>query len=199
MPRSSPAHAAEVRDRILDGADRAFRASGFRGTTIPDIAAQAGVSVGLIYRYFASKEELFLSVCQGRTERQLDELAVSLAGIADPVDRLRMAVDTFVRSLVDEGWGAIVVQAWAEADHNPRLRDLLNRLFDQERGFAAMFVREAIARGEAAPELDVEAVSLAAALLLDGAIAHQAERGPRFDAEAVGRALTTVLGMPLQH
>ena len=199
MPRTSAAHLAQVRDRILDGADRAFRTSGFRGTTIPDIAGEAGVSVGLIYRYFPSKEELFLSVCQAKTEQQLDELAVALAGIADPLDRLGLAIDTFVRSLVEEGWGAIVVQAWAEADNNPRLRDLLSRQFDQERGFAAMFIREAIARGEAAPDLDVESLSLAAAMLLDGAIAHQAERGPRFDADAVARALITVLGQPLSR
>ena len=199
MPRTSAAHLAQVRDRILDGADRAFRTSGFRGTTIPDIAGEAGVSVGLIYRYFPSKEELFLSVCQAKTEQQLDELAVALAGIADPVDRLGLAIDTFVRSLVEEGWGAIVVQAWAEADNNPRLRDLLSRQFDQERGFAAMFIREAIARGEAAADLDVESLSLAAAMLLDGAIAHQAERGPRFDADAVAQALITVLGQPLSR
>jgi AcrR family transcriptional regulator len=199
VPRTSAAHLAQVRDRILDGADRAFRTSGFRGTTIPDIAGEAGVSVGLIYRYFPSKEELFLSVCQAKTEQQLDELAVALAGIADPVDRLGLAIDTFVRSLVEEGWGAIVVQAWAEADNNPRLRDLLSRQFDQERGFAAMFIREAIARGEAAADLDVESLSLAAAMLLDGAIAHQAERGPRFDADAVARALITVLGQPLSR
>jgi AcrR family transcriptional regulator len=199
VPRTSAAHLAQVRDRILDGADRAFRTSGFRGTTIPDIAGEAGVSVGLIYRYFPSKEELFLSVCQAKTEQQLDELAVALAGIADPLDRLGLAIDTFVRSLVEEGWGAIVVQAWAEADNNPRLRDLLSRQFDQERGFAAMFIREAIARGEAAPDLDVESLSLAAAMLLDGAIAHQAERGPRFDADAVARALITVLGQPLSR
>jgi hypothetical protein len=61
-----------------------------------------------------------------------------------------------------------------------------------------MFIREAIARGEASPDLDVEALAMAAALLLHGAIAHQAERGPRFDAEQVVRAITTVLGQPLR-
>jgi hypothetical protein len=60
-----------------------------------------------------------------------------------------------------------------------------------------MFIREAIARGEAPADVDVEALALAAALLLHGAIAHQAERGPAFDGEAVVRAITTVLGQPL--
>ena len=197
-PRETPAeHAAAVRERILEGAGRAFAAQGFRAN-VPAIAAEAGVSVGLIYRYFPSKEELFLAVCSQQTDAKLDELARTLAGIPDPRARLESAVNVFVSSLEEESWGAIVVHAWAEADRNPRVRDLLQRMFDQERGFAAMFIREAIARGEADAAIDVEGVSLAAGMLLLGAIAYQAERGPGFDPVPVARAITTVLGAQLQ-
>jgi len=153
VPRATAEHAAEVRQRIMEGADRAFRDAGFRGTSIPDIAGAAGVSVGLIYRYFPSKEELFLSVCQLRTDTQLNELAGALGAIADPTERLQAGIEYFVRSLVEQGWGSIVIHALAEADRNPRLRDMLVRLTEQERGFAAMFLREAIARGEASTEV----------------------------------------------
>jgi AcrR family transcriptional regulator len=165
---------------------------------MPTIAAEAGVSVGLIYRYFPSKEELFLAVCARETDAKLDELAVTLARIPDPTDRLGAAVDQFVASL-EGSWGSIVVHAWAEADRNARVRDMLGRLFEQQRGFSALFIREAIARGEAPPELDVEAVSLAAGLLLHGAIAYQAERGGAFDAGLVRRAITTVLAGQLRR
>jgi AcrR family transcriptional regulator len=199
IPRETPAqHAAAMRGRILDGASRAFAASGFHGTVMPAIAAEAGVSVGLIYRYFPSKEELFLAVCARETDAKLDELAGTLGRIPDPAARLGAAIDQFIASL-EGSWGTIIVHAWAEADRNPRVRDMLQRLFDQQRGFAALFVREAMARGEAPPDLDVEAVSLAAGLLLHGAIAYQAERGNAFDGNAVGRAITTVLGAPLRH
>jgi AcrR family transcriptional regulator len=196
-PRPTPAaHARAVRERILEGASRAFAAAGFRGTTVPAIAAEAGTSVGLIYRYFPSKEELFLAVCARETDAKLDELARTLGGIEDARQRLQAAVDQFIASLATS-WGSIVVHAWAEADRNPRVRDLLQRLFDQQRAFAALFIREAIARGEAGPEVDVDAVSLAAGLLLHGAIAHQAERGPTFDGSAVGRAITASLAAHL--
>jgi AcrR family transcriptional regulator len=191
-------HAAQMREQILAGAQQAFAVSGYRATSVPAIAARAGVSVGLIYRYFSSKEELFLTVCQQSSEAQLNELATLLGQIADPQARLRAAIDQFVNSLTDVGWGAIMVHAWAEADRAPRLRDLMVRVFDQHRGFAAMFIREAIARGEAPADADVEGIALGAALLLHGAIAHQAERGPRFDREAVARAITTVLGQQLR-
>lgn len=197
MPRASSQHTAEVRQRILEGAHRAFLARGYRGTSIPVIAGEAGVSVGLIYRYFPSKEELFLSVCQRQTDLQLNELAAHLSSIPDPHARLDAAVRFFVDSLVEDGWGAIIIHAQAEADRNPRLRDMLIRISDQERGFSAMFIRELIARGEAPPDMDVDSASLAVALLLHGSVAHQAERGTAWDPEAVVRAITTVLSWPL--
>ena len=67
MPRTSAAHATEMRGRILDGAYRAMLAGGYRGTTMPAIAAESDVSVGLLYRYFDSKEELYLAMCEGVT------------------------------------------------------------------------------------------------------------------------------------
>jgi AcrR family transcriptional regulator len=187
-----------MRERIMAGAKRAFMASGFRATSVPQIAAEAGVSVGLIYRYFPSKEELFLAVCQASTDAQLDELAAALSQIADPRERLASAIRLFVRSLIEEDWGAIVVHALAEADRNPRLRDMLQRLWEQDRGFAAMFIREGIARGEIAPDVDVDALSTGAALLLHGAIVHHAERGTAFDADLVERAIGTLFSSTLR-
>ena len=46
---------------ILEAARRAFSASGdVRGTTIKHIADEAGISEGIIYRHFESKDELFV-------------------------------------------------------------------------------------------------------------------------------------------
>ena len=194
MPRTSPAHATEMRQRILDGAHRAMLTGSYRGTTMPAIAAEAGVSVGLLYRYFESKEELYLAMCESVTRAQLDDLAIQLGQIADPRARLESAVDLFVQSLAVEHWGAIVTAGWAEADVNPALRDMLRRRCDQIRAFATMFLREAVARGELDSAADLDELSLAITMLLDGVIAHQAEMGDRFDPDLVGRSVTSVLG-----
>ena len=193
MPRTSAAHATEMRDRILEGAHRAMLNGGYRGTTMPVIASEAGVSVGLLYRYFDSKEELYLAMCESVTQAQLDELAVQLGAIADPKERLASAVDLFVQSLDEERWGAIVVAGWGEADVNPALRDMLRRRCDQIRGFVQMFLREMVVRGELDANTDLDALSLATAMLLDGVIAHQVEMGDRFDATRVRRAVIALL------
>jgi len=199
MPRTSAAHAIEMRQRMLDGAHRAMLSGGYRGTTMPAIAAEADVSVGLLYRYFASKEELYLAMCEYVSQAQLDELAVQMGQIADPRERLGRAVGHFVESLEAERWGAIITTGWAEADVKPALRDLLRRRCDQIRGFAAMFLREAIARGEIEANVDIEELSLATTMLMDGVIAHQAETGDRFDPDLVTRSVISLVGRTLRR
>jgi AcrR family transcriptional regulator len=50
--------AEDRRNRIVGAALELFCERGFHGTAVPLIAQRAGVSVGLIYRHWASKEEL---------------------------------------------------------------------------------------------------------------------------------------------
>jgi AcrR family transcriptional regulator len=197
MPRSSAAHATEMRERILDGAHRAMLSGGYRGTTMPAIASESGVSVGLLYRYFDSKEELYLAMCEAVTQAQLDDLAVQLGQIADPRERLGSAVDLFIEGLHAERWGPIVIAGWAEADVKPALRDMLRRRCDQIRAFVQMFLREAVVRGELDASAELEELALATAMLLDGVIAHQAEMGDRFDPDLARRSLVALLGRTL--
>jgi len=51
-------------DRILGAASDLFTRQGFHGTSTRDIAAQAGVSLGNIYNYFGTKEEVFVSLLE---------------------------------------------------------------------------------------------------------------------------------------
>ena len=194
MPRATATHATEMRQRILDGAHRAMLDGGYRGTTMPEIAAETGVSVGLLYRYFSSKEQLYLAMCEAVTQAHLDELAVEQSRISDPRERLSKAIGIFVDSLEAERWGAIITTGWAEADVNPDLRDLLRRRCDQIRAFAAMYLREGVARGEVDEDADVEELSLAVTMLMDGVVAHQAEMGDRFDPDLVRRSVIGLTG-----
>lgn len=198
MPRTNEAHATEMRQRILDGAHRAMLVGGYRGTSMPAIAAEADVSVGLLYRYFESKEELYLAVCESVTQAQLAELGAQIALLSDTRERLAAAISHFVTSLHAEHWGVVVTTGWAEADLQPALRQMLLRRCDQIRAFAADFLREAAARAEIGPDADVAELSLGAAMLLDGVIAHQAEAGDAFDATLAEGAVIALLGRALR-
>jgi AcrR family transcriptional regulator len=67
MPPATP-HASS-RDRILDAALLVMRERGLASTTTKLIAAQAGLSEAMLYKHFADKQQLFLSVLQERIPR----------------------------------------------------------------------------------------------------------------------------------
>ncbi len=48
----------DKKERILNSALRLFTEKGFEGTPIPDLAKDAGIGAGTIYRYYKNKEEL---------------------------------------------------------------------------------------------------------------------------------------------
>ena len=54
--------ALRTRERILEAALRLFAERGYEATTMRDVAREAGASLGLAYRYFASKEEFALAL-----------------------------------------------------------------------------------------------------------------------------------------
>ena len=63
-----------TRNRVIVAARELFDAQGFQGTTIRDIAKQAGVSVGSVFTTFASKGEILSQVMQDRLDGLYEEL-----------------------------------------------------------------------------------------------------------------------------
>lgn len=49
----------EIRERVLAAGEAVFAEAGYAGATMAVIASRAGISTGNVYRYFASKDELF--------------------------------------------------------------------------------------------------------------------------------------------
>ncbi|MGM7666350.1 TetR/AcrR family transcriptional regulator [Microbacterium sp. A93] len=106
-PAKAPAEAAraarsDARTRqLLAAAARLMERSGSHSVSMQSVAAEAGVSVGLIYRYFASKEELVQAVIVGVLDdmsRSLDE-AVGMDG--DPVRRVASAFAAYCSVIRD--------------------------------------------------------------------------------------------------
>jgi AcrR family transcriptional regulator len=58
LQKSKEKQKDDKRDRLLSAALELFETRGFDAVTVPEIAAKAGVAVGTVYRYFATKEAL---------------------------------------------------------------------------------------------------------------------------------------------
>ena len=192
MPRTSPEHEQQVRERIVRAATAVFAEKGFHGATIADVVARSGLSVGAIYTYFKGKDELFLSACDVTAERGLDELGVRLAPLSSTPERLAAALAYYVETIdtFDGEPGPVsLVRAWAEAGSEPGVRDMLVRRRERLVGAATLLLQEGIARGDLPTWLDVDDFARAFTGLLDGLLLQRIEAGPTWDpADAVRRA-----------
>ncbi|MDX3931497.1 MAG: TetR/AcrR family transcriptional regulator [Stenotrophomonas sp.] len=88
---------AGARERILLAARELVAAGGYRNAPVTAVAAQAGVSTGLIYRHFPSKAELFVEVLSAAVEHEVEILEGIAAGPEPAPQRLRLAITAFVR------------------------------------------------------------------------------------------------------
>jgi AcrR family transcriptional regulator len=84
-PGGRPAGAEEKRQLILDAAVRVFARRGFHTSRVGDIAEEAGVAHGLLYHYFASKDEVLETVFR-ENWRQLLERFASVEAASEPAD-----------------------------------------------------------------------------------------------------------------
>src|SRR6516165_12628 len=64
VPKVSQQYRDARRDQILDAARRCFLRDGFHATSMQDLFAEASLSSGAFYRYFASKDDVIIAIAE---------------------------------------------------------------------------------------------------------------------------------------
>ena len=80
------------RKQIIDGAIKVFTAKGFHSATVREIADAAGLTMGSLYNYIASKEDIIHIVYDYITRVLREEMRGAIEGIGDPEERLKAAL-----------------------------------------------------------------------------------------------------------
>jgi AcrR family transcriptional regulator len=75
---------AERREQIIDAATHAFARSGFSGTSLDDVAGEAGISRVILYRHFESKNDLYRAVLDQCSARLLEQVGDDFDGDTIP-------------------------------------------------------------------------------------------------------------------
>ena len=100
--------------RILDAAEHVFARAGFHTATMQDVAAEAGMSPGNLYRYFNSKD----AIIAGMAERDRSTIAADFAALCPSRGPLLDQLEELGRKhLVHQPRekAVIALQIWAEA------------------------------------------------------------------------------------
>ncbi|MNW42486.1 putative HTH-type transcriptional regulator TtgW [compost metagenome] len=122
--------ALETKNRLIDSALRVFSRKGFDSSTTKDIAKEAGVTDGLIYHYFASKEELLWAVVDKHSlNKNLQTAALELNG-DDSLESLMTCYFNRMLDMLHEK-ESLIVMFFGEAQRNPQIRERLVSIIEE--------------------------------------------------------------------
>jgi AcrR family transcriptional regulator len=112
------------RTQILEAAVACFAKRGFHQASMHDISTEAGISVGLIYRYFQNKE----AVIAAMADRHKNEISSLLERAGQAPSLLEALEILFTAHCCEDSptvLSAFVVDLYAEASRNPAVADLV--------------------------------------------------------------------------
>jgi AcrR family transcriptional regulator len=177
---------AARRETILRGAAEAFGEQGYAGTSMEDVAAASGITKLIVYRHFASKQELYDAVLERVSERGREVFLTGLQA-GRPGSGAVRALLTVAR---EDPAGFTLL--WRHAVREPQFAEHAGSI--RQRGVRAA---EALLASAGVPEGHVR-VWAAETLMtyLVAAVLHWLEEGrPDEDEEFVERVTRSLLAM----
>lgn len=142
----------QQQENIRDAAARLFARRGLMATRIADIAADAGVSSGLVHHYFGTKNQLFSELVDGVLVNAPAVTATALEMDATPGQRLRHVVETMLLGVRHAPHlYMLVVQAQSSEGVPEDVRARVARVGEEGNAGVVRLIAEAQASGEVRP------------------------------------------------
>jgi TetR/AcrR family transcriptional repressor of nem operon len=145
-----------TRARIVAAAQERFAAFGYRRTGIADIARQAGVAAGTLYRYFDGKEDVFRAVVRELNDAWLVRAREVLGGPGTAIERLARLGQASVEFNRENSLINSIFRRDNEIIFAPLLEELHDELLRANVAMMADVIRDGIREGSLRPGLDPE-------------------------------------------
>jgi AcrR family transcriptional regulator len=164
----------EQRRRAL--AEAVFSVIGARGleaVSLRDVAEQAGVSMGAVQHYFASKDEMLLFALTEMRARMLDRLQTALSQLVEPTRRETIRQAARVMLPVDEPSrqeACVNIAFFSAATVTPAYAELLREGYARVLAASRTHLRAAADAGETRKGIDVDREATALYFLAQGLI-----------------------------
>src|SRR5262245_2916197 len=170
VPRVSAEHLTARRQQILDAARVCFLRNGFHQTSMQDVIKEAGLSVGAVYRYFPSKNDLITALA----EQVIDQIAQVFGEFAneDPPPTLatamQRATDLVTAQTGPDGALRMALQIWSEAMYDPALAVFVEQVYGRIRAILVRLAQRAVDHGDLPAGTDPQAVGVVLFSLMPG-------------------------------
>lgn len=115
------------REEILLATIQEIEARGMAMLRVGDVASSLGVSSGLLFYHFETKDALLVEALEFAVERDLRRLAANLSRGHTPTERLSRVISSYGPTGAAHSW-TLWIDAWTIALREPTIRQALRRL-----------------------------------------------------------------------
>lgn len=180
MARKLDKEKYEARRRaIIDAAVVCFAQYGFHQTSTAKICAEAGMSPGNLFYYFASKDEIIEAIVSD-DRRETLEYFEQVSADDDQVQSIRNFIDGSLEVASNPTRARMMIEITAEALRNDKINQLARAADAEIQSGLACLVRKGVERGQIRSTLSPEQVATWLAVLIDGVFARLTV-DPNFD------------------
>jgi AcrR family transcriptional regulator len=163
------------REEILEAMIRQMKDRGIPETKVSDVAQELGVSSGLIFYHFESKEALLLAAFPVAMQRDLEDLEAIVGRNTSALRRLKAVIKLYAPSGEAHGW-RLWVEGWAAALRDPQLGEVIRGIDARWRAAVRTLIEQGVAAGEFVCA-DPEATTGRMTTMLDGLAVQRIIRG----------------------
>ena len=145
----------EKKNKILEVGIEEFSANGYENANINIIAKKAGISIGLMYKYFATKEDLFMTCLK----RGMDILEKALYDIMISDDKLLVKAEKLIRTICmhskkHSNYIKMYNEICAEKGSEDKIRTMADEIESKRSSIYISTIEKALANDEVRADLD---------------------------------------------
>jgi AcrR family transcriptional regulator len=135
------------REEILVATIKQIELNGMTSVRVSDVATSMGVSSGLIFYHFDTKDTLMIAALEHAVDRDLSRLDQVLTRSVGATDGLQRVLSSYGPTGAASSW-RLWIDAWATALREPTIRKALRRLDNRWRTALETAITQGVAAGE---------------------------------------------------
>jgi len=135
------------REEILRATVDEVTESGFASTRVADVAGRLGISTGLVFYHFESKDALLSQALAYAAERDLERLDAAAGAKGSATRRLARILALYAPEGSAAGW-SLWIDAWASSLRSPEMAEVSQQLDVRWKDTVAAVIADGVGRGE---------------------------------------------------
>jgi AcrR family transcriptional regulator len=142
--------------QIMEAAEKLFAEQGFAGTSVRDIAEEAGVNLAMISYYFGSKEKLMESLFRHRSENVKMQLESMLNNRElDSMQKVYWLIDNYIDRIMKQQCFHKILMREQMVNMDSNVSDLIHQMKKTNQALTRQLITEGQKRGEFKKNVDI--------------------------------------------